>query len=99
MKLRPRLPTPLPIRATLCSMPVRLAVILATASLGMLASAEPASADFRLCNKTKSRVGVALGYTAFRKHVDDWSKGRPTLAAWYEAFSKRPSMTSTEPKE
>jgi uncharacterized membrane protein len=62
MNLRPRLPTPLQSRATLCSMAVRLAVILASAMLGMLALAEPASADFRLCNKTKSRVGVALGY-------------------------------------
>lgn len=44
-------------------------------------------------------VGVALGYTAFRKHVDDWSKGRPKLAAWYEGFRTRPSMASTEPKE
>lgn len=25
-------------------------------------SAEAASADFRLCNKTKSRIGVAIGY-------------------------------------
>jgi uncharacterized membrane protein len=61
MNLRPRLPTPLQSRATLCSMAVRLAVILASA-IGMIALAEPASADFRLCNKTKSRVGVALGY-------------------------------------
>lgn len=62
MKLRPRFPTLPKCRATLCSMTVRLAVIAASAALGMLASAEPASADFRLCNKTKSRVGVALGY-------------------------------------
>lgn len=44
-------------------------------------------------------VGVALGYIAFRNHVDDWRKGRPQLAAWYEIFGKRPSMTATEPKE
>ena len=44
-------------------------------------------------------VGVALGYTGFRKHVDDWRKGHPKLAAWYEGFSQRTSMTSTEPKE
>ncbi len=28
-----------------------------------LVSAEPAAADFRLCNNTGSRVGVAIGYT------------------------------------
>lgn len=44
-------------------------------------------------------VGVALGYIAFRKHVEDWRRGHPKLAAWYESFSQRPSMTTTEPKE
>jgi glutathione S-transferase len=44
-------------------------------------------------------VGVALGYTAFRKHVDDWRQGHPKLTAWYEGFSQRPSMKATEPKE
>lgn len=44
-------------------------------------------------------VGVALGYIAFRSHVDDWRRGHPALTAWYEGFSKRPSMTATEPKE
>jgi len=44
-------------------------------------------------------VGVALGYTEFRKHVDDWRKGHPKLAAWYAEFAKRPSMKATEPKE
>jgi len=44
-------------------------------------------------------VGVALGYTGFRKHVDDWRRGHPKLTAWYEAFSQRPSMKATEPKE
>ena len=44
-------------------------------------------------------VGVALGYTAFRKHVDDWRQGHPKLTAWYEDFAKRPSMKATEPKE
>lgn len=44
-------------------------------------------------------VGVALGYIAFRGHVDDWRAGHPKLEAWYAEFSQRPSMTSTEPKE
>lgn len=44
-------------------------------------------------------TGVALGYIEFRKYVDDWRAGRPKLTAWYAAFSQRPSMTATEPKE
>jgi len=32
-------------------------------------SAQPASADFRLCNNTGSRVGVALGY----KNAEGWT--------------------------
>ncbi|MFO0995790.1 MAG: glutathione S-transferase N-terminal domain-containing protein [Alphaproteobacteria bacterium] len=42
-------------------------------------------------------VGCALGYLDFRFAADAWRKGRPKLAAWYEAFSKRPSMASTAP--
>lgn len=34
----------------------------AAAALMVVCGAGAASADFRLCNKTKSRVGVALGY-------------------------------------
>ena len=30
--------------------------------LGLIALATPAAADFRLCNNTASRVGVAVGY-------------------------------------
>jgi uncharacterized membrane protein len=30
--------------------------------LAVVASAQPAAADFRLCNNTSSRVGVAVGY-------------------------------------
>jgi glutathione S-transferase len=44
-------------------------------------------------------AGVALGYIAFRKHIDDWRAGHPSLTAWYERFSQRPSMKATEPKE
>jgi hypothetical protein len=28
----------------------------------------------------------------------EWRKGREQLAAWYETFSARPSMSSTAPK-
>ncbi|MGB7035830.1 MAG: DUF1036 domain-containing protein [Xanthobacteraceae bacterium] len=37
-----------------------LLCVLVTATL--VASAGPAAADFRLCNKTPSRVGIAIGY-------------------------------------
>jgi uncharacterized membrane protein len=39
------------------------------AVLTLAASAGPAAADFRLCNNTSSRVGVAVGY----KDADGWS--------------------------
>lgn len=42
-------------------------------------------------------IGCALGYTDFRYGAMDWRKGRPKLAAWYERFAKRPSMTGTMP--
>jgi glutathione S-transferase len=43
-------------------------------------------------------IGCALGYLDFRKPVADWRQGRPKLAKWYHAFSKRPSMQATVPK-
>ena len=42
---------------------------LATTVLTLAASASPAAADFRLCNNTASRVGVAVGY----KDRDGWT--------------------------
>jgi uncharacterized membrane protein len=41
----------------------------AIALLVLLSSAAPAAADFRLCNNTSSRVGVAVGY----KDADGWT--------------------------
>ncbi len=41
----------------------------ATATFALLASAGPAAADFRLCNNTTSRVGVAVGY----KDAQGWT--------------------------
>ena len=35
----------------------------------MTATVEPAAADFRLCNNTGSRVGIALGY----KDAQGWT--------------------------
>jgi uncharacterized membrane protein len=46
------------------------ALLLCVVALGGLAaSANPAAANFRLCNNTSSRVGVALGY----KDADGWT--------------------------
>ncbi|NVN88070.1 MAG: DUF1036 domain-containing protein [Rhodopseudomonas sp.] len=39
----------------------------------------PAAADFRLCNNTSSRVGIALGY----KDVDGW-----TTEGWWNVSSR-----------
>jgi uncharacterized membrane protein len=39
------------------------------ALLALTASTSPAAADFRLCNNTSSRVGVAIGY----KDADGWT--------------------------
>ena len=50
----------------------------AFAVIGLSALAYPAAADFRLCNNTGSRVGVALGY----KDNDGWTtEGWWNLAA------------------
>lgn len=41
----------------------------------------------------------ALGWLDFRfADIIDWRASRPRLAAWYEGFSARPSMTATVPK-
>ncbi|MBT8418379.1 MAG: glutathione S-transferase family protein [Silicimonas sp.] len=42
-------------------------------------------------------VGCALGYLDFRHAERDWRTGRPQLAAWFERFGARPSMTATKP--
>jgi len=43
-------------------------------------------------------LGCALGYADFRAPDRDWRKGRDELAAWYDAFAKRPSMQATIPQ-
>lgn len=40
-------------------------------------------------------VAAFLGYLSFRWPGRDWRNGRPGVAAWFERFSRRPSMTST----
>ncbi|CCD86877.1 conserved exported protein of unknown function [Bradyrhizobium sp. ORS 285] len=50
--------------------------------LGLVAlclSASPAAADFRLCNNTSSRVGIALGY----KDAEGW-----TTEGWWNVSSR-----------
>jgi uncharacterized membrane protein len=56
------------------------AALLAVAALVMgCLWTSPAAADFRLCNNTSSRVGVALGY----KDVDGW-----TTEGWWNVSSR-----------
>jgi len=43
-------------------------------------------------------AACACGYMDFRYADDRWRDTRPTLAAWYETFSKRPSITTTAPE-
>ncbi len=54
-------------------------VLCIAALLGLAASAGPAAADFRLCNNTGSRVGVAVGY----KDADGW-----TTEGWWNLPSR-----------
>ncbi|HEY4163570.1 MAG TPA: glutathione S-transferase N-terminal domain-containing protein [Dongiaceae bacterium] len=44
-------------------------------------------------------VAVMLDYLDFRFKSDAWREGCPSLAAWYETFSKRPSLQATRPKD
>ena len=46
-----------------------LSATLAAAVLALVFMAQGAKADLKLCNKTESRVGVALGY----KDKDGWA--------------------------
>jgi glutathione S-transferase len=42
-------------------------------------------------------IACALGYADLRHAADEWRKGRPALAKWYEGFARRPSMQRTAP--
>jgi len=44
-------------------------------------------------------VGVACGYQDWRDWLPDFRPGRPSLAAWADAFAERPSMAATRPAE
>src|SRR5438034_3480633 len=64
--------SPLPARMTAGLMPM---LALAAACLW----SSPAAADFRLCNNTSSRVGIALGY----KDAEGW-----TTEGWWNVSSR-----------
>jgi uncharacterized membrane protein len=66
-----------PVLQRLSVLLARLAPVLALAWLCLWNS--PASADFRLCNNTSSRVGIALGY----KDADGW-----TTEGWWNISSR-----------
>ncbi|HKM87708.1 MAG TPA: DUF1036 domain-containing protein [Xanthobacteraceae bacterium] len=55
------------------------ALVASLAVMVLAASAGPAAADFRLCNNTGSRVGVAVGY----KDADGW-----TTEGWWNLPSR-----------
>ena len=65
-------PPPSPLASPPASLPV-----LAFAVMGLWNS--PAAADFRLCNNTSSRVGIALGY----KDAEGW-----TTEGWWNVSSR-----------
>ena len=43
-------------------------------------------------------LACAIGWLEFRNVAGDIRKTRPRLTAWYDAFSRRPSMQATTPK-
>ncbi len=49
-------------------------------------------------NAGQIAVACALGYLDFRHNGFDWRTSHPALAAWYDGFSARDSMTATAPK-
>ncbi len=42
-------------------------------------------------------AGCLLGYLDFRFPELEWRASKPKLSAWYEGFSRRPSMAKTAP--
>ena len=57
----------------------RVLTLAALAGAGATLHAAPAAADFRLCNNTTSRVGIAIGY----KDKDGW-----TTEGWWNLASR-----------
>jgi len=44
-------------------------------------------------------IAIMLDYIDLRFPDDNWRKGRPALADWYETMASRPSMMTTVPKD
>ncbi|MFO1351987.1 MAG: glutathione S-transferase N-terminal domain-containing protein [Gammaproteobacteria bacterium] len=42
-------------------------------------------------------IACALGYLDFRYADEHWRNHRPKLAAWFDAFAKRPALAQTKP--
>ncbi len=57
----------------------RALIRIAAAVAGVFMFAQPAAADFRLCNNTGSRVGIAIGY----KDNDGW-----TTEGWWNLSAR-----------
>lgn len=43
-------------------------------------------------------AACACGYMDFRYADETWREGRPNLSAWFDTFSKRPSIATTAPE-
>lgn len=65
-----------------------------TATLDVL-KREAAGFDGQAFDMAQAAIGAALGYAEFRYPDVRWRDGRPTLAAWFEAVSQRPSFKVT----
>lgn len=63
-------------------------------TLDMFEAAEDGTAPLDMA---RIGLGCALGYLDFRHDPRGWREGRPKLAAWFAAFSERPSMAATRP--
>jgi uncharacterized membrane protein len=59
--------------------PRRAATWVAACALALVAFAAPAAADFRLCNNTGGRVGIAIGY----KDAEGW-----TTEGWWNLSAR-----------
>jgi uncharacterized membrane protein len=72
-------PEPAMRQASFLSLAANALMLSVVAMAGLAASGGPAAADFRLCNNTASRVGVAVGY----KDADGW-----TTEGWWNLPSR-----------
>jgi len=56
------------------------------ALMALCAWSDPAAADFRLCNNTSSRVGIALGYFLFIYGISHVEAGAGSMAFFLKPF-------------